>query len=62
MAADTAFKANKAAAAAASKHHTKPPAAVANPGPEPAPAPAMCPPSTAFGIAASDLPPAPGST
>jgi serine/threonine protein phosphatase PrpC len=61
MARDNAFKAYKAAAAQASKQHRKPPAAVANPGAEPPPAGAMCPPPTAFGIAASALPPATGS-
>jgi hypothetical protein len=61
MARDIAFKAYKAQAAQASKQHRKPPPAVANPGAEPPPAGAMCPPSTAFGIAASNLPPAPGS-
>ena len=61
MAGDNAFKAYKAAAAQASKQHKKPPAAVPNPGAEPPPAGDMCPPSTAFGIAASGLPPATGS-
>jgi PPM family protein phosphatase len=58
---DSAFKANRAAAAAARAHHAKPPAAAADPGPEPAQVPAMCPPPAAYGIAASNLPPATGS-
>ena len=62
MAGDNAFKAYKAAAALASKQHRKPPAAVPNPGAEPPPAGDMCPPSTAFGIAAGNLPPATGSS
>jgi serine/threonine protein phosphatase PrpC len=62
MTRDNAFKAYRAAVALASRQHKKPPAAVAKPpGAEPPQAGAMCPPSTAFGIAASDLPPAPGS-
>ena len=59
---DKAFKAYQAAVALASKQHKKPPAAVANPGLEPAPAGPMCPPSTAFGIAAADLVPATGAS
>jgi protein phosphatase len=59
---DKAFKAYQAAVALASKQHKKPPAAVANPGPVPAPAGPMCPPSTAFGIAAADLVPATGAS
>ena len=46
----------------ARKQHKKPPAAVADPGAEPAPAGAMCPPSTAFGIAADALVPSPGAS
>jgi PPM family protein phosphatase len=61
MAKDKAFKDYKAAVAVANKQHKKLPATVANPGAEPPPAGAMCPRSTAFGIAASDLPPATGS-
>jgi PPM family protein phosphatase len=59
---DKAFKAYQAAVALANKQHKKPPAAVANPGPEPAPAGPMCPPSTAFGIAAADPVPATGAS
>jgi PPM family protein phosphatase len=59
---DKAFKAYQAAVALASKQHKKPPPAVTNPGPEPAPAGSMCPPSTAFGIAAADLVPATGAS
>ena len=44
VAKDKAFKAYKAAVAVASKQHKKPPAAVANPGPEPAPAGLHVPP------------------
>jgi protein phosphatase len=62
VAEDNLYKAYKAAAAVASKQHKKPPAAVANPGAEPAPADSMCPPSTAFGIAATDLVPATGAS
>ena len=58
VAEDNLYKAYKAAAALASKQHKKPPPAVANPGAEPPPAGPMCPPSTAFGIAATDLVPA----
>ena len=60
---DQAFKAYQAALALANKNkqHKKPPA-VANPGAEPAPAAATCPPSTAFGVPASDLAPAPGAS
>jgi hypothetical protein len=61
MAKDKAFKAYRAAVAVANKQHKKLPATVPNPGAEPPPAGAMCPPSTAFGIAVSDLPPATGS-
>ena len=59
---DNLYKAYKAAAVVAGKQHKKPPPAVANPGAEPAPAGAMCPPSTAFGIAATDLVPATGAS
>ena len=59
---DKAFKAYQAAVALANKQHKKPPAAVANPGLGPAPAGPMCPPSTAFGIAAADLVPATGAS
>ena len=59
---DKAFKAYQAAVALANKQHKKPPAAVANPGLEPAPAGPMCPPSTAFGIAAADLVSATGAS
>jgi PPM family protein phosphatase len=50
-----AFRAYQAAVALASKQHKKPPAAVPDPGPAPTPAAATCPPSTAFGVLASDL-------
>jgi hypothetical protein len=59
---DKAFKAYQAAVAMAKRQHQKPPAAVANPGPEPAQAGAMCPPSAAFGVAAADLAPATGAS
>jgi PPM family protein phosphatase len=59
---DQAFKAYQAAVALAAKQHKKPPAAVPNPGAEPAPAAGTCPPSTAFGVPASDLVPAPGAS
>jgi hypothetical protein len=59
---DIAYQAYRAAVAEAEKQHKKPPAAVANPGPAPSPAGPMCPPSTAFDIAASDLVPATGSS
>ena len=62
VARDNLYKAYKAAVVVASKQHKKPPAAVANPGAEPAPASSMCPPSTAFGIAATDLVPATGAS
>jgi hypothetical protein len=62
MVRDSAYKAYRAQVAQASKEHRKPPPAVANPGPEPPPAGAMCPPSTAFGVATSALPPATGSS
>ena len=62
VAKDNLYKAYKAAVAVASKQHKKPPPAVANPGAEPAPAGSMCPPSTAFGIAATDLVPATGAS
>jgi protein phosphatase len=57
VAGDNLYQAYKAAAAEAAKQHKKPPAAVANPGAEPSPAGPMCPPSTVFGIAATDLVP-----
>jgi len=59
---DNLYQAYKAAAAVASKQHRKPPAAVANPGAEPSPAGPMCPPSTVFGVAATDLVPASGAS
>jgi protein phosphatase len=62
VASDRLFTAYQVAAAAARKQHRKPPAAVANPGPQPAPAGSMCPPSTAFGVAAADLVPAAGAS
>jgi protein phosphatase len=62
VASDRLFKAYQAAVAVARKQHKKPPAAVASPGAEPAPAGSMCPPSTAFGVAAADLVPAAGAS
>jgi hypothetical protein len=59
---DNAYQAWRAAAAAAGKNHKKPPPAVASPGPEPTSAGSMCPPSTAFGVAAADLVPATGAS
>jgi hypothetical protein len=61
VARENLFKAYKAAVVVASKQHKKPPAAVADPGAEPPLSGAMCPPSTAFGIAAADLNPAKAS-
>jgi PPM family protein phosphatase len=62
VARDNLYKAYRAAVVVASKQHKKPPAAVANPGAEPPPASSMCPPSTAFGVAATDLVPATGAS
>ena len=59
---DNAYQTYKGAVAAAGKSHKKPPPAVASPGLEPAPAGSMCPPSTAFGVAAADLVPATGAS
>ena len=59
---DNAYQTYKGAVAAAGKSHKKPPPAVASPGPEPVPAGSMCPPSTAFGVAAADLVPATGAS
>jgi serine/threonine protein kinase len=59
---DNAYQAYKGAVAAAARNHKKPPPAVAAPGPEPAGATSMCPPSTAFGVAAADLAPATGAS
>jgi hypothetical protein len=61
VAKDNAFQAYKAAVTLANKQHKKRPPAVADPGAEPPLAGAMCPPSTAFGIAAADLNPAKAS-
>ena len=58
VARDNLYQAYEAAAALAAKQHKKPPAAVANPGAEPPTAGPVCPPSTVFGIAATDLVPA----
>jgi TIR domain len=58
VARDNLYRAYKAAAALAARQHKKPPAAVANPGAGPATAGPLCPPSTVFGIAATDLVPA----
>ena len=58
VASDNRYQAYKAAVAEAARQHKKPPAAVANPGAEPPAAGPVCPPSTAFGIAATDLVPA----
>ena len=58
VARDNLYQAYRSAAAVASQQHKAPPAAVANPGPEPPPAGPMCPPSTVFGIARTDLAPA----
>jgi serine/threonine-protein kinase len=59
---DNAYRTYRGAVAAAAKSHKKPPPAIASPGPEPAPAGSMCPPSTAFGVAAADLVPATGAS
>ena len=61
VARENLFTAYKAAVVVANKQHKKPPAAVAAPGAEPPLSGAMCPPSTAFGIAAADLNPAKAS-
>ena len=58
VARDNLYQAYEAAAALAARQHKKPPAAVANPGAEPPTAGPACPPSTVFGIAATDLVPA----
>jgi hypothetical protein len=58
---DKAFRDYQAAATQARKQHKKAPPAVANAGPEPAQAAGTCPQPAVFGIAASDLPPAPAS-
>jgi hypothetical protein len=61
---NNAYRAYQTALKTAQKNHSKKlPASVTNPGPQPQKASAMCPPPTAFGIAASDVAlPAPGQS
>ena len=58
VARDNLYQAYRTRVAEAARAHKEPPATVANPGAEPPPAGPMCPPSTVFGIAATDLVPA----
>jgi serine/threonine-protein kinase len=55
VAKDRLYQAYRAAVVVAGKQHKRPPAAVANPGPEPPLAGSGCPPPTVFGVAAADL-------